>query len=368
MRTERFRPLTTAKGPFVSVYVDDSRDTADADIELDAIWRDVRRDLEDSGVDQPIVAHLERAMLHGRPAVGRRGRGIIATCEGVLVNEHLPSPPAHTVVRVSEYPYILPLVDGVWRPAYLFAAVDHVGAEVTLHRGDSVRSQTVDGGGYPVHNPATAGRYGYGDHQRSTEEAIRMNVRAVAERLTELADTTDAEVVFVCGEVRSRTAVVSALPRRVVRRVSQLHAGANGHRVSEDEIADQVEAEFVQLRTGEIDATAQRYLAERGRGSGLAVEGLSAVCASLREGDVDTLIVGDLSDTTVVTGERRTTVAPDADALSDLGEPAYRLVRADEALPFAAVATGASLVRVEDQIAPVDGIAALLRYAPTDLL
>ena len=92
------------------------------------------------------------------------------------------------------------------------------------------------------------------------------------------------------------------------------------------------------------------------------------MCASLREGDVETLIVGELSNATVVTGERRTTVAPDADVLSDLGEPAYRLVRADEALPFAAVATGASLVRVDGQIAPADGIAALLRYAPTDLV
>ncbi len=30
MESERFRPLVTAKGPFVSVYFDDSRDTADA--------------------------------------------------------------------------------------------------------------------------------------------------------------------------------------------------------------------------------------------------------------------------------------------------------------------------------------------------
>lgn len=192
-----------------------------------------------------------------------------------------------------------------------------------------------------------------------------MNVRAVAHRLTELTDTTNPAVVFVCGEVRSRSAVLSELPQRVGSRVSQLHAGANGHRVSEDEMVDEVEAEFARLRDREIDDAVARYVAERGRGSGRAVEGMAAVCASLREGDVDTLIVGELADATVVVSECSATVAPDADVLSELGEPPRGVVRADEALPYAAIATGASLVRVDSRVAPTDGIAALLRYAPT---
>ena len=49
-------------------------------------------------------------------------------------------------------------------------------------------------------------------------------------------------------------------------------------------------------------------------------------------------------------------------------KPHYRVVRADEALPFAAITVGASLVRVDDGITPVDGIAALLRYAPSDAI
>ena len=53
--------------------------------------------------------------------------------------------------------------------------------------------------------------------------------------------------------------------------------------------------------------------------------------------------------------------------LSELGEALHRVVRADEALPFAAIAVGAALVRVDGGITPLDGIAALLRYAPTDV-
>jgi Bacterial archaeo-eukaryotic release factor family 2 len=364
VESEHFRSFASVQGPFVSVYVDDSRDSADAVSALEAIWRDLRKHLEEYGADDDVVTRLEHAILHGEPAVGRQGRVVIATHERVLINEHLMSPPSATVLRISDYPYLVPLLElGIYRPAYVFAAVDHVGADITLHQGDAVRSETVDGGGYPVHKPATAGWNGYGDFQHTTEEAIRMNVRAVAHRLNELVDESGAEVVFVCGEVRSRTDVVSELPERVATRVSQVHAGARGSRATEHEIRDKIDAEFERRRRAATSEIADRFQREKGRGSGLAAEGLAAVCAALRAGDVDTLLIGDLGDATVVTGEDRTTVAPDADVLSEFGEAPYRVARADEVLPFAAIAVGASLVRIDDRISPVDGIAALLRYA-----
>lgn len=369
MQPERFESLVSVRGPFVSIYIDDSRNTADAEAQLDAKWRDVRRHLGDRGVDEDIIVTLERAVLHSEPAVGRQGRGVIATGDQVLVNEHLVGPPSATVLRVSDYPYIVPLVElGMWRPTYVFAAVDHAGADITLHQGQMVRSETIDGGGYPVNKPATAGWDGYGDFQHSTEEAIRMNERAVVDRLTELVDETGAEVVFVCGEVRGRTDVVSALPERVAARVCQLHAGALGRRIGEDEISDLIDVEFERRRRTEIADIAQRFQTEIGRRSGLAAEGLTAVCAALRAGDVDTLIVGELGDATLVTGEELTTIAPDADTLSELGEAPVRVVRADEALPFVAITIRASVVRVDERIAPADGIGALLRYAPTGVL
>lgn len=365
MQPERIRLLVSVRGPFVSVYIDDSRDTAGAEAQLDAKWRDVRRHLEDRGVDEDVIVTLEHAVLHSEPAVGRRGRGVIAAADHVLVNEHLVSPPPATVLRVSDYPYILPLVGlGMQRrPTYVFAAVDHVGADITLHRGEIVASETVDGGGYPVNKPVSAGWNGYGDFQHSTEEAIRMNERAVVDRLTELVDETDPEVVFVCGEVRGRTDVVSALPARVAARVCQLHAGALGARIGEDEVSDLIDAEFERRRGAEMAAIAERFQTEIGRRSGLAAEGLAAVCAALRAGDVDTLIVGDLGDATLVTGEELSVIAPDADALSELGEAPVRVVRADEALPFVAITVGASVIQADDRIAPTDGIGAVLRYA-----
>lgn len=366
MQSHRFQPLVRAQGPFASLYFDDSHDTADAVEQLEARWRDLRRHLEDCCTPKDVIATLQRAVLRHQPPVGRRGRAVIANRDEVLINEHLVSPPASPVVRWSEYPFVLPLAElEIWRPTYLLAGVDHLGADITLHKGSVVSTETVEGGGYPVHKPVTAGWSGYGDFQRTTEEAARMNVRAVAQRLTELADDTGAEAVFVCGEVRSRTDVVSALPERVAARVSQLHAGARNSRIDDAHIRELIDAEFTRRRQAEITHLTERFHSEIGRGSGLAAEGLKAVCAALRTGEVETLIVGELGDATVVTGEALTTVAPDPDVLSELGEAMRRVARADEALPLAALSTSASLVRLTD-IAAADGVGALLRYAPTD--
>jgi hypothetical protein len=97
----------------------------------------------------------------------------------------------------------------------------------------------------------------------------------------------------------------------------------------------------------------------------LAAEGLGPVCSGLRQGAVDTLIIGDIGEETVVTDEDLTTVAPSAEVLSEQGAAAARTLRADEALPMFAVSVGAALVRTDERISPADGVGAVLRYAPT---
>jgi hypothetical protein len=369
MRSERLRGLVNAQGPFASVYFDDSHDTADAVEQLEAKWRDIRKHLEDRGAGAEIIGTLGEAVLNHQPAVGRRGRAVIVTSDQVLINEHLISPPPATVVRLSDYPYVVPLIDlEMPRLTYVFAVVDHTGADITLYQGGTTRSTSIEGVGYPVHKPVSAGWNGYGDFQHTTDEAIRMNCRAVADHLTRLVDEADPEVVFLCGEVRSRTDVVAELPERVNQRVSQLHAGGRKSGIDSEEIRRLTAAEFDRRRRNETTDTADRFEAETGRRSGFAAEGLAAVCAALRDGDVGTLIIGELGDTTVVAGKTLTTAAPDADVLSELGEPVERVARADEALPFSAIAVGASLVRADNRIAPADGVGALLRYVTGDRL
>jgi Bacterial archaeo-eukaryotic release factor family 2 len=363
MRSERFRPLLTSHGPYGSVYFEDSYDTEDARAQIELKWRALREQLERQGAKPELTDSLEHAVIDWNLSVGRGGRAIVAAAEGVLVNEHLIRPTATPVVRVSVLPYIVPVVEhGVERPIYAVVAVDHAGGDISLHRDGGVTSEAVDGGGYPVHKAHGAETPGFGDPQPRAEEARHKNVRAVADRLTSVVDEAAPEVVFVVGEVRSRTDLVAELPERVASRVVQLHVGARHSGFDDAELRDAIDQEFQLRRVAAIDEAAQRFQAEIGRRSGLATEGLPGVTAALRAGAVETLIIGDIGDATVVAGDDLATVAPNPNVLSELGTPPTQTLRADEALPMVAISTGATLVRTDERIAPADGVGAILRY------
>jgi Bacterial archaeo-eukaryotic release factor family 2 len=362
MQSEHFRTLLTSRGPYGSVYFEDSHDTEDANAQIELKWRGLREQLERQGADPALTDRIERAIAETHPAVGRGGRAVVASADGVLVNEHLVRPTG-LEVRVSPLPYIVPVVaHGVEHPTYVVVAVDHAGGDFVVHHDRTVVTETVDGGGYPVHKASSAETPGFGDPQPRTEEARRKNVRAVADRLTSIVDDVAPEIVFVVGEVRSRSDLVGELPERVRPRVVQLRTGARHSGFDDRQLHDEIDGEFERRRLAAIDDAAQRFQAEIGRGSGLATEGLAGVTAALRAGAVETLIIGDIGNATVVAGDDLATVAPNENVLSELGAAPTQVLRADEALPMLAVSTGASLVRTDERIAPADGVGALLRY------
>lgn len=366
MDTGRFRSLLDNPGPFASVYFDDSHDTHDAEAQLDLKWRALREQLEQQGADKSVTDEIEHAVKDLRAPVGRSGRAVVASASGVVLNEHLLRPTAGTVVRVSDLPYLVPLVElGFDGGDYLLVEVDHAGADISTRIGGAARSETVDGSGYPVHKASGAETAGYGDPQLRTDEAARKNIRTFADRVEQLVDETAVETVFVVGEVRSRSDLLAALPERVRDRTVTLGVGARHSGHSADEVQRAIQAEFLKKRLSVIDDAAERFTAEIGRNSGLAAEGLGAVCSALRQGAVDTMIIGEIDDATVVADEGLTTVAPNADVLSEQGAAPAKTLRADEALPLLAISVGASLVRTDERIAPADGIGAVLRYAPT---
>jgi peptide chain release factor subunit 1 len=352
MDSERLRPLLTAPGPFASVYFEDSHDTQDADAQLELRWRGLREQLEELGADQSVTADMERAVLDVRPPIGRSGRGVIAGADGVVLNEHLIRPTAAPIVRLSKLPYVIPIVEhGIQDLNYLLVAVDHTGADITVHTARGVRSESVDDED--------------ADPQLRNEEAASKNLRAVAGRVEQLLGDSGAEAVFVIGEVRSRSDFLATLPHQVRALVVELQVGARHSGHDGDEVQEAIEAVLLKRRLAVIDDAAQRFAAEVGRQSGLAAEGLGPVCSGLRQGAVDTLIIGDIGEETVVADDELTTLAPTAEVLSEQGAAAARTLRADEALPMFAVSVGASLVRTDERIAPADGVGAVLRYAPT---
>lgn len=352
MESNRFHRLAHAAGPFVSVYFDDSHDTGDAAAQLDARLRDVRKHLEEQSVDSATIEMIEQAVRASHPPVGHSGRAVIARLDGtqseIMLDEHLLRSPTSTLVRVSELPYLVPVVEhGMLHTAYLTAAVDNTGADITVHGGGS-HTESVEE--TPAHGSP-----------RRVQESIRKNIRDVADRITHLVDESGAQIVFVTGEVKARAELVAALPERVTEKAVELRGGGRTAGTDEAEVHQEMSEEFHRRRLAVIEDAAARFAA--GRGTGLAVEGLNDVTAALRDGAVETLIIGEVGDATVVADSDLALVAPSADALSALGGAPARVLRADEALPLLAVATGAKLICAGEGLHPADGIGAVLRYA-----
>ncbi|MGI9125478.1 MAG: hypothetical protein ACR2JM_12115 [Mycobacterium sp.] len=368
MESDRFRRLVDAVErsdgtSFVSVYFDDSHDTQDATAQLDARLRDVRKHLEEQSIDAAVIEAIDTTVRSAQPPVGRSGRGVIAHGTTVLLDQHLIRPPAGTELRVSELPYLVPVVEhGMLHASYLLVAVDHTGADISLHNDGVARAESVEGSGHPVHKAHKAETAGYGGPQGRVDEAVRKNIREVADRLTHLTDETGAAMVFITGDARSELA--AELPERVAAKAVQIQGGGRTAGTDPAEVRHEIGQEFLKRRLAAIDDAAQRFAA--GHGTGLAVDGLADVTAALRDGAVDTLIIGDLGQATVVADTTSLMlIGPDAATVSDLGGSPDRVLRADEALPLLAVATGAALVRTDERISPADGVGAVLRYPDT---
>ncbi|BDE11275.1 MULTISPECIES: baeRF2 domain-containing protein [Mycobacterium] len=337
MHAVRFRELLESSGPFVSVYYEESVGLGNGAgaIQLDHRWQGLRERLERLGADKSMTDAIKRAVLRwNRPAIRRGGRAVVVGPEGVLFNEVLLRPTDSTVVRVSELPYIVPiLAHGLENPNYLLAMVDATGADISAYLGGELHSESVDG---------ALGR--------------------VAARLTKLLDETLAGTTFVAGTTEARANLMAALPTSVCGQVVSLPICAPRGEYDFDELKWAAEAWFLDRQLSAVDDAVVRFDAEAGRRSGRAVQGLGAVCSALRQGTIDTLIVGDIGDAVVVADEGMTTVAPRGDD-RELGSG--RVMRADEALPLFAISAGASLVRTDERIAPTDGIAAVLRHTPS---
>jgi peptide chain release factor subunit 1 len=315
----RFRTLLHAPGPFASVYFEDSDG-----------WHGVCAQLAQQGADKSVTADIERAVRQACRPIAGGGRAVVAGPGGVVVDEHLLRPVGAPVVRVSDLPYIVPIVEhGFDQPNYLLAVVDHAGADITAHVNGCRCPEAID---------------------EFTDD-----------------DLSEFEAVFVVGEIRSRSHLVATLPDRVGERAIPLQVGAgNGDRGvlgvhDAEEIHRAIDATFLRRQLRVIDHAAARFDAEVGRQSGRAAEGLDAVCSALRRGVVETLIVGNIRDATVVTDRGLTTLAPNAEVLSEQGGAPAKTLRADEALPLFAISAGAALVCTDERIAPADGVAAVLR-------
>ncbi|WP_326836076.1 Vms1/Ankzf1 family peptidyl-tRNA hydrolase [Amycolatopsis rhabdoformis] len=364
MDTSDLRPLTTATGPFASVHLDESHDTEDAAKQLRLRLKEICAALSEQDADPATVEAIVAAIEDTPPPVGAAGRSIVAAHGEVVADRRLSAPPGEQEARYSDLPYFLPVVLHAGdAPEHLVVLVDRHGADVEVHHPDgTVHTETAQGSEDDVHKVR-----GGGPEHRSlrsrAEEAVRHNLEEVAAHVAKTVQHTGAGLVVLAGEVQARAELLNLLPEPVRAITEQSDSGGRAAGADRTELDEYVRELLIGRRLGELDDLAERFHAETGRGSGLAVSGLEAVTAALSEANVATLLVGDPGDAHVLTGPEPTQVGVAKPRLAALGAGDPSAHRADEALPFAAVAVGADVVVMDERLDLQDGFAALLRHA-----
>ncbi|AEV89061.1 hypothetical protein ACWT_8052 [Actinoplanes sp. SE50] len=334
MRLTMLRRLYERPGPWASVYLDTSRDTADAARLIEQRWHAAREILAEAGCDPLTVHALEDAVLDHPARPGRHGLALFATAGEVILRQALHAPPATTISAYEPLPDAMPMVAQLAGEIhYLRVAVAPSGTAIDA----AATGRLIPGGGWSPPLTDLTWRAGAGDP---------------ADAVTELADRTGPELILVAGAPQARPRLVTQLPDRWRERVVE----------TENAVPVQAMTDCAEALRRDTLARLHAQLAH----DGSAGNGLSEVVSYLSRGQVDTLLMIDDPSST-----ERLWIGPDPHQLSDdpeelrsAGAAHPPLVRADAAMLRALAATDASILLCDpDEHDLRGGVAALLRYA-----
>lgn len=356
--------LYAVDGPFVSLYLDATSQTADAVQQYATRWHNVERELKEEGVDAATVDAVSAAR-------GEHGEGntrvVIAAGDTVQLALSLPERPVREVVRVAPLPHVAPLVDAVARSRpHVVALIDRSGADIYAYTTGARPSEfaVVDGDAPDIRKLRGAGGWSHRRIQARADEGWKHNAKEIASTLDAVCSDVDPALIVVAGDVREVQLVREQLPAERQPLVEQVEGGRAADGSAESlfaHVADKVEE---RRDKDAIDVLAQ-YAENRGRGT-LAAEGLEATVAALRSSQVDTLLLAE-----DYTGEDEVWFGPDPvhvgtrpDELTAMGVEHPQQAPAVDAVLRAALATHSAVVRVPGGVdeAPRDGIGALLRF------
>lgn len=354
------RALARHHGPFLSVHLPFGRPAHDTAERLALTWRGHRRAAAEAGAPEGVLRIVDQ-VVDGSPQ--RRGMGVsvVATPHARPVVDHLPVPPAVEAVTWERVPSLVPLIEArqMVRP-HVVALVDRAGADLLVRRsGDGdARKVEVEGDDFPLRKVAGGG-WSHRRFQQRAEDTWHRNMSEVADELTTQAHRVAAVLVAVGGDERAVTILSDAVPEDVRDLLTPIDVTRAADGTAED-LDDEVERVLRDRLTAELRDAVESYRQELGQRDRAAAAPADTF-AALRTARVTTLL------TTVDGGGRRAWVARDHRqvALSPEELPAggerWPVPLVDAAVA-GALASGADVRVVPADLAPPDGIGALLRW------
>jgi hypothetical protein len=366
VRLDWLHRLTEHPGPFATVVTDASRDGEDADHTVELRWRAHAARLAGLGAPDSVVRSLAPVVCSPTRRGGEVGRVVVASADGVLLDQVLPEPPLEERTSWGPVPDLVPVVRALSRStSYVLAEVDSSGADVQAvsARGDELEAATVVGD-HDVLHKVPGGGWSHRRYQMRVQDSVQHNAAEVADQLVSEVRRYKPDVVLVAGTETPVTALLQQVPPLVAERVVRLHTGGRAAGTDSAALAEEVSRvldERCRTRDEEVLDRFARGRAVQREG----VAGLDAVVAAFQRDQVDELLVEDRDlDHPVWVSARPDQLATSTDDLDAIGVPERAQARADAALVWAAIGTGAGVTvvpadRTDDL---TDGVGALLRW------
>ena len=382
MNLSFLRELYQRPGPWASVYLDATHNTADGDQAVGLRWRGLREQLAAQGADEETLAAMDLAVNSGQaidtvPSVGppagsgRVGLAVFATHGRVALAQPLPRPPVRESATWSRRPQTGPLVAGAAEQVrWVRAVVDRTGGTLTAADAGHLRidRDVPTAEEYPKHKSGQGG-WSQLNFERSTVTVWDRNVHNVVDAVTEAADRMGADVVIVAGDVRARQMLIDRLPKRMAGRVVESDVGnraPGGDPSTLDNVTAEAVARVARDRRMEL---LDRYRMDLSRGR--AREGVAPVSEAAWHASMDVLLLSDDSQFASsepplqvwIDPDDPRAIAPDAGVLRDVGVSGPERENAIAALIAAAAAEDAEVVTVDpSEQRLTDGIGAITRY------
>ncbi|WP_306207064.1 baeRF2 domain-containing protein [Actinoplanes sp. RD1] len=367
MRLDFLRPLFDQPGLWVSVYLDATRAGENAAHEVELRWRALRESLTAQGADEATLDAVAEAIGAHPYQPGRYGLAVFARAGQVALLETLSAPPAADEAYAGPLPHAMPLVAQRGEDVpYVRVLADRTGGDL----------DAISAGGVPRHRQVTgdesfplrkvhAGGWSDRRYDQAAEETWKRNAGNVATAAAELADSIDAEVIVVGGDVRAVEKFEGELPKRWRERLVRTDAGSRHAGADEAALDDVTVQAIAETADRHVREAINRYRTQLGDGT--AGTGLTDVVTRLQRGQADIVLLHNdpsSTDTLWIDPGDVTLVSVDDHVLREAGVQDPRKVRADAALLRAVAGTGASLILVApDEVELEHGIGAVLRYA-----
>ncbi|MFJ6211762.1 hypothetical protein ACIQGZ_00190 [Streptomyces sp. NPDC092296] len=381
METGFLRPLLDHHGPWASVYLDTSRETADAAKLQQLRVRAVAESLLAQGADdrtrQAVLDRLTEEAVSRAPA----GRAVFAAHGEVVLDLPLDVSPTAVETAWSALPHIAPLVGLLDDdPLCLVAYVDRGGADLELRHPRGNRSLgSVDGRDFQArgHRTVPADRAEWHYRNRVEEQRKRVAGQVDGELARRFAQS-GAELLVLCGDPKDQRAVHQRLPEPLRAATIQVDGGSRGAGASKRLLDQEIIAACEQYTGQRLTEALSRFHAGRGRpgehgalgpdsAPGGAAEGVPAVVDAARSRQVAALLLaeqGAYGRQPVWVGPEPDQVAVQRGQVRAMGVPDPVSVPAGDALLRCAAAADAEVLLVPDGVpGPAGGLGAVLRWS-----